>query len=370
MPVSSSTKDYPLYIKSSQLLLGLVAFFFVLYIGADIIVPLVFSVIVAILLNPVVNFLVRKKCNRILAITLAVIAAMSLIALVVYFIVSQGANLSESMPELRAKFTSMLEESIRWVAQNFNVETKQINSWIAKTEAELLKNSTTYIGTALTSFMGFLVLFFLLPVYIFMMLFYKPLLLEFIAELLESKQQQVVGEVLLETKTLIQSYLIGLLIEAALVATMNTIGLLALGIEYAVLIGVIGALLNLIPYIGGIVAISIPMLMAVATKTPLDAVWVFIIYCVVQFLDNNFIVPKIVASKVKINALVSIVVVLIGGALWGIAGMFLAIPLTAIAKVIFDRVPQLKALGFLLGDNQPEIGNFMRFKIRKKRKAD
>ncbi|WP_298224416.1 AI-2E family transporter [Flavobacterium sp.] len=368
--MKNAIQDYPLYIKLSLITMGLVAFFFVLYIGADIIVPLIFSVIIAVLLNPLVNFLIRKKCNRVVAILLAVTATMLLIALLAYFIFSQAANLSDSMPELKGKFTKILDDGMYWMAANFNVEHSQINAWIAKTRAELMSNSTTYIGTALTSFMGLLVLFFLLPVYIFMMLFYKPLLLEFIAELFKNNRQELVGEVLSETKTLIQSYLIGLLIEAALVAILNSIGLLALGIDYAILIGVIGALLNFIPYIGGIVAIAIPMLMAVATKTPIDALWVFLIYCFVQFVDNNFIVPKIVASKVKINALVSVIVVLIGGAIWGISGMFLAIPLTAIIKVIFDRITPLKPFGFLLGDNQPEIGSFMHLTVRKKRKVE
>jgi predicted PurR-regulated permease PerM len=147
-------------------------------------------------------------------------------------------------------------------------------------------------------------------------------------------------------------------LESAVVAALNSFGLLILGIEYAILIGVIGALLNLIPYIGGLVAISIPMLVAIATKSPADALWVFVLYMLVQEFDNNFIVPKIVASRVKINALASIVVVLIGGAMWGVAGMFLSIPLTAIVKVIFDRITPLKPFGFLLGDNQHEIVKF------------
>ena len=125
----------------------------------------------------------------------------------------------------------------------------------------------------------------------------------------------------------------------------------------AILIGIIGALLNIIPYIGGLIAITIPMLLAIATDTPFDAVWVFILYMIVQFIDNNFFVPTIVARKVKVNALVSIIVVLIGGAFWGFSGMFLSIPLIAICKVIFDRVELLSPFGFLIGDNQPDLGN-------------
>jgi predicted PurR-regulated permease PerM len=80
-------------------------------------------------------------------------------------------------------------------------------------------------------------------------------------------------------------------------------------------------------------------------------------YYIVQLIDNNYIVPYIVASKVKINALFSIIVVFIGNALWGIPGMFLSIPLIAIVKLIFDHIDSLKPWGFLLGDTMPSLLN-------------
>ncbi len=347
----------PLYLKLSLITIGLVAFFFILLVGREIIVPLIFSTLIAILLNPIVNFLSRKL-NRVVSILLAVTAAIILIAALTYFIFSQATLLSDNLPQFKLKFVSLFNEIINWLSANLNISVPKIKAWLNDTKTESLNNGKAAIGTALSTVGQILVMFFLLPVYIFLILFYKPLLLEFIAQLFKSAKQELVGEVLVESKSLIQSYLIGLLLEAGAVAVLNSVGLLVLGVQYAILIGVIGALLNMIPYIGGLIAISLPMLMAIATQTPIDAFWVFILYTVVQFIDNNFIVPKIVASRVKINALVSIVVVLIGGALWGVSGMFLAIPLTAIIKVIFDRVPSLQPFGFLLGDNQPEIGAF------------
>jgi predicted PurR-regulated permease PerM len=134
--------------------------------------------------------------------------------------------------------------------------------------------------------------------------------------------------------------------------------LFALGIEYAILLGIIGALLNLIPYIGGLVAVALPMIVALATKTSAwYAIYVLVIYYIIQLIDNNYIVPYIVASKVKINALFSIIVVFVGNALWGIPGMFLSIPLLAIIKLIFDHVESLKPWGFVLGDTMPQILN-------------
>jgi predicted PurR-regulated permease PerM len=141
-----------------------------------------------------------------------------------------------------------------------------------------------------------------------------------------------------------------------------------LGIEYALLLGIVGALLNVIPYIGGLVAVALPMIVALATKsTPIYALYVLIIYYIIQLIDNNFIVPKIVASKVKINALFSIIVVLAGNALWGIPGMFLSIPLLAIVKLLFDHIEPLKPWGLLLGDTMPSI---LKIKMRFKKKKD
>jgi predicted PurR-regulated permease PerM len=130
--------------------------------------------------------------------------------------------------------------------------------------------------------------------------------------------------------------------------------LLLLKVEYAVLLGVIGAILNMIPYIGGIIAIALPVLMATVTKDGFSTqLGVIIAYAIIQFIDNNILVPRIVSSKVQINALFSILVVLLGGELWGVSGMFLSIPFVAILKIIFDRIDELKPWGKLLGDEVP-----------------
>lgn len=359
------TNNLPFYLKVSQIIIGLVAFFYVLFIGQDIILPLIYATLLAILLNPFVNFLCKKKINRVIAIMLALLTATIIVAAVVYFISSQATMFSDTFPQVKAKLDILFNQLTDWISDTFNISTAKVKAWFTNTQKEGMKGSSVVIGQTISTIGGVLVTCFLLPVYIFMILFYKPLLLNFISMLFSRDKHETVIEVLTESKALIQNYLIGLLFEAAIVAILNAAGLLILGIEYAILLGIIGALLNLIPYIGGIVAIALPMIIALATKPPEYAIYVFLVYILVQLIDNNFLVPKIVASKVKINALASIVVVLVGGALWGIPGMFLSIPLTAIVKVIFDRIEPLKPWGFLLGDTMPEIVNF-KYTRRKK----
>ena len=229
-----------------------------------------------------------------------------------------------------------------------------------------MNGSRSVIGSTISTIGNALVVIFLIPVYVFMILFYRPLLLDFVRRIFGVENQAEVNSVLSSTKTIIQKYLGALVIEAAIIATLNSVGLLIIGIDYAIVLGVIGAILNVIPYVGGIVAVALPMMIALVTKSSSTyPLLVLALYIVIQFIDNHYVIPKVVASKVKINALISIIVILLGNALWGLPGMFLSIPLTAILKVICDHIEDLKPWGFLLGDTMPTI-SFFKIKTRKK----
>ncbi len=349
-----TTKNLSTFTQVSQILLGVVAFIFILYIGQEIILPILFAVIIAIVLNPLVKFLTSKNINRILAIIIALVTAALILFIVTYFISSQIAAFSSDLPKFEKKFTELYHQTLTWISNTFGLEKSKIINWIEKTKDKGFGSSKALLGPLASTISGMLFLFVILPVYTFLILFYKPLFIKFFMKLFPDEKHKSVSEVLVKTKSLIQSYLFGLMIETVIVAVLNSVALLLLGVESAILVGVIGALLNLIPYIGGVIAISLAMIMAITSQPPIYALWVFIVYNVIQLADNHFIVPKIVASKVNINAFISIVVVLIGGALWGVPGMFLAIPLTAIVKIIFDRIDSLKPFGFLLGNDVPE----------------
>jgi predicted PurR-regulated permease PerM len=355
----NTNNKIPFAITASLGLFGLFLFFYILYIGSDILIPIIYSALIAILLNPLVNLLCRYKVNRVLSIFIAVIVMLLVTGGLVYFIINQCLRFGDTLPVLQHKLNLLLADMSKWVSKTFKISADKIDAWVVETENKELSTSAALIGQTLITVTSILKFVFLIPVYIFMFLFYKSLLLDFFAKVFRKESHDTVGEVLFETKTLIQNYLVGLLIEAAIVATLNSVGLLLLGVDYAFLLAVIGALLNIIPYVGGIVAVVLPLIITYTSKSPVYVLWVLILYMAVQFLDNHYIVPKIVASKVRINALISIIVVFIGGAIWGIPGMFLSIPLTAIVKVICDRIPQLHAFGFLLGDTMPPIGKII-----------
>ncbi len=344
----------PLYAKIALILICLYLLMDILYIGQDIILPFIYAAVFSIVLTPVVKYLERKKVNRIIAITIAILLAMIFTIGLFYLITSQLSLFEKTMPAMKQKSTSLLNQATSWVSSKFNINPRKINAWINKSQAGLMDNGSEMIGKTLISISGALLVGFLIPVYTFMILYYQPLLLEFLRKLFPRNHRQKLEEVLQQTKKIIQSYLSGLLIEAFIIAALNSTALLLLGIDYAILLGIIGALLNVIPFIGGIISVALPMAVALFTKpSPSYMLLVLAAYMLIQFFDNHYITPKIVASKVKINALIAIIAVLTGDALWGIPGMFLSIPLTAVIKVIFEHIDPLKPWAFLLGDTMP-----------------
>jgi len=355
MQVETNRKmKIPVSVKAPLIFIGLFAFFTVLYIAKSIIVPLVFATIIAIVLHPVVNLFVRIKINRVLAIIITLFLTFLVIAAFGIFLFSQASRFAESLPKLVDKFTEILNQTIIYISGHFNLSHREITAWITKTKNELI--GSLEIGQTIVNVGSVVALIFLIPVFVFMILFYQPLLIEFFRRVFGKSHRSKVSELINLIKSLIQRYLIGLLLQVAIISAMYSIGLLILGIKYAIILGIMGAFLNLIPYLGSIIAASMPIIIAIVTKSsPWFALLVLALYVFIQFIDNNFITPKIVGSKVKLNALASIIAVIVFGALWGIQGMLIAIPLTAIAKLIFDNIKPLKPWGFLLGDTMPPV---------------
>jgi len=350
--VVKAHQTYPFYIKAPMIIIGIYLFFYILSLLQDIIVPFAFAGLVAVLLNPVYNRFQKWKLNKILAISLTVLIAILVVAGVLLFLSSQIAQFGDMIPQLKQKALTMLHELQAWLSTRFGISTQKQLDMVN----EAMNSSKAYVGQTLNTVFGMLSVFVLIPLYVFLLLYYKPLILNFIYEVFEEDNESQVAEILQETKSAIQSYIVGLMIETAIIAALNSVALLILGVKYAILIGVIGAILNLIPYIGGVIAILLPVLMSFVTKdgytTP---VLIVAAYLLIQFIDNNILVPRVVSSKVSVNALISIIVVLMGGTLWGVSGMFLSIPFVAVLKIIFDRIDELQPWGKLLGDKMPVL---------------
>jgi predicted PurR-regulated permease PerM len=198
----------PFFAKASLFFIGLVALLAILYIAKGIIVPIVFSIIIAIVLHPVVNFLVRKRINRVVAIAITLFLTFIVIAAISMLIISQISRFSETWPMLVDKFTVLLNQSINDISGYLDINPKSIYEWIKKAESEVINSSTAAIGQTLVIIGGLVAVLLLVPTYVFLILYYQPLLIDFIHRLFGTSLQSKVTEIVTQTKTVIQQYLV------------------------------------------------------------------------------------------------------------------------------------------------------------------
>ena len=347
----NQTSHAPFNQRLSLTLISLTIIGYVIFIGQDIIIPLAFSILLAILLLPVTSFLERRKIPRAMANVIAILLAFIFIGAIIYFLSSQISSFMQDLPSIKQHLADHWKTLQKWISQNFHFSKTQQITFIDKAADNFKTSGSGILGSTVLSLTEALMVLVLLPVYTFLVLYYRDMIKKFLVAVFRDEHEAKVMEVLKESRAIVQGYMIGLIIEMGIVAAINSVGFMILGIQYAIFLGVLAAILNMIPYIGMLIASIFCMLITLTSSTEIgDILGVLGILIVVQFIDNNIIMPKVVSSKVKINALITILGVLVGGTLAGVSGMFLSIPAIAILKVIFDRVDDLKPWGMLLGD--------------------
>ncbi len=348
--------ETPLYKRVTFYLLSAALMIVLLYVGQQILVPLFFSILLSTLLLPLNSFLEKKGLHRVFSIIFSLFLSLIVLAGIVYFLVDQISGFFEDLPTIDKRLDDLSDVFQKWIRSTFNVTIRKQNQYVSDTMVKMRESGTGIIGATVVTLTQALSYLVLLPIYTFLILYYRNMIKQFLIDLFTDGKEAQIKDILHESQSVSQSYIGGLMIEMALVFALNTIGFLIIGIKYAVFLALVAALLNLVPYIGMLVANIFCMaitLISFEVMQLTDVLWVGIVLAVVQFIDNNFLMPMIVGSKVRINALVTIVGVLVGGALCGVPGMFLSIPGLAVLKVIFDRVNGLKPFGLLLGDNSP-----------------
>jgi predicted PurR-regulated permease PerM len=359
----------PFYQRLSFTLLSLGIIATAIVLGKEILLPILFAVLLAMLLLPIANYLAGRGLHRILSIGLPVLLTLILFGGLIFFLSAQIINFLDDAPELNKKLSEIGASTQKWINQHIHITVRKQNEYIKETVEGIKDNGPKLVGFTFGSLTGILTYIILLPIYTFLMLYYRKHIKTFLVGVFKNGSEEKVNEVLVESSTIAQQYLTGLMIETGIVFTLNTIGFLVLGIKYAIFLALLAALLNLVPYVGMLVANVFCMLVTLVTaEDAKTVVWVGAILAAVQIIDNHFLMPLIVGNKVRINALVTIMGVLIGGLLCGIPGMFLAIPTLAVLKVIFDKVPTLNPWGALLGDivpNETQVTKRARLAISK-----
>lgn len=341
----------PFYVKLGFKFLVIFFICYFIHVAQNILIPFAFACLLAELLLPVVSFLQSLKISRVISIAVSIILAIGFIAGIIYFLSSQIARFMQDIPSIKEHLNEHFISLQNWIKEKLHISFEEQNEYL-NTQADKLKETeTSYVGHTFFSITEAAMLLVLMPIYTFLLLFYKDHIRRFLYAVFKKEHASGIKNVLSQTKLMIRSYMVGLIIEMAIVATANSTGLALLGVRYAVFFGVLAAVLNLIPYIGMFTATLFTVLVSLTTTDNTSSiVWIIVIFYGVHIVDVNFLMPRIVASRLRINALISILGVVIGGALVGISGLFLSIPFIAFLKIVCDEVEELKPWGLLMGD--------------------
>lgn len=345
-------QQLPITVKRSIELMGLVALAFIIMQLQNIIMPMAMALVASIALLPLYRFLVRKKIPSSISIFFTMFLMISVSSLILIFIFIQLKPIIYDFATIKQNILNHINLIGNWVRSKTAISVAQQTELITQQTNNFLDSASSYINNAMSSLSTVVIFFGLFPIYTFFILYYRKVLREFVMMWFQKSDINQVEETIRRIESIIHSYIIGLMIQFTYM-TILLGGILKLfDINYAFLIAVVFATLNLIPYIGALIGNIIGVLLTLSSSPYFSSVLtVLIIITAVQLLDNYILMPSIVGSKVKINALVSLFGVFVGGALAGIGGMFLSLPIMAVLKIVFDHTEQFKKWGVLFGDS-------------------
>src|SRR5688572_20780936 len=319
-------------------------------LASDIVVPLAAAAFLSVVMLPIVKKLERKKLGPSFSIIIVLAGTVVILSLLIWLVVDQVVGLVNDLPNLQAKFENYINSVSNTLRRDFGVSLSDQNKFLA----EAVKTGGAYLGDVLVSTTNTLSVLIQIPIYIFLILIYRDKFKDFFLSLIPGDSEFIWKK---DMEKVVQGYISGLTLVTFIIASLNCIGLLALGIDHAIFFGILSGVLTIIPYVGIIIGALFPVIMALITK---DNIWytisVIIVFAVVQFLEGNFITPRITGSKVSINALAAIIALVIGGKILGIAGMILAVPGIGVLKILLSHSEHLRPFVILLEDKDSSNG--------------
>lgn len=353
--------NVPFYERLSLVLIGLISLGYLVVQGKDILDPLIFGFLFAILLLPIANFLEKKlRLPRSLSSLTSILLLLAFIGGILYLVGSQISSLASDWPMLKSQVSQSVDDLSQWVQQAFHINATKQMSYVHDTTKKIMASGADVLGTTFGAISSLMLFYVFILIFTFFTLLYRSLLIKFIVWVFSDEYSAIVYDIVTNIQSILRQYILGLLLEMFVVACLACTAFWIIGIKYAVLLGIIVALFNLIPYLGIFTALLLSTLITFATGSLNKAITVAVSVLAIHAVDSNFLLPTIVGSKVKLNALVTFLGIILGEMIWGLSGMFLSIPILAILKIIFDRVESLKPWGFLLGSGTDEKKSTMK----------
>lgn len=349
--MENSLKRNSLIVRATFFLLFTILFLYGIIIAKNFLSTLVLGVIFSYLVYPMVRFLEeRAKFPRVLANLLAIISLIAVLTFAIYILYMNVGLITKDMPVLVKKAQANLDQLEVFIETTFGYSAESQNIFVDDAIDELFNVSGNFTRSIFKGTTSTIFTLGLMPVFMFYMLYYRDKFYRFIIMAVPSQKEEDAKKIIKSITNLIPRYVGGIFTVVFILCILNSFGLYIIGVKYAILFGIISALFNIIPYFGTWIGASIPFTFALLTgDTPGLALGVFILFVVIQFLENNILTPNITGTYVSLNPLFTIFFIIIGGMVWGIVGMFVVIPAGAVMKIIFEQSKALKPYAYLIG---------------------
>ncbi len=330
-----------------------VGLFAILILARVVLIPIAFALLIAFILFPVAGkFESKWGANAILSAFLSILSLFLIIGGGIFLFSNQILQLSENVSDFKYKILEVFADATLFINKNFGFLPElekgelfgKIKFWLNESAGTLL--SQTFSGTA-----EFLFGLMSTIIFTFLILIYRKGLIEAFVSFFPQENRKKAFEMFKSVQQVGKQYLFGMTIILLILGLVNSIGLWIIGIDSPFLFGFLAAVLALIPYAGTFLGAAIPIIYALISY---DTIWmpitIAIFFWLVQFVESNYLTPRIVGGNMKINALFAILSIIIGASVWGIAGMVLFLPFTAMFKVVCENYEELKPIALLIGE--------------------
>ncbi|HYH14913.1 MAG TPA: AI-2E family transporter [Flavisolibacter sp.] len=337
--------------KVNHVLFFLVLLTVVLYYGKPLLIPLFFAIMMAMLMAPVCRWLDGKGIHRILSALICVLILLVIFLSMLGIMVGQISSFVGDLSEVEQQSNQLLVSIHQYIEKRFKIPTDQQIAFLQRETSNIGAFLRTYLTNMLASSVQLVIGLVFTLVFTYLFLFHKEKYYAFFLKFTKGDTPQQKEELLDRIGLVSQHYLFGRAISIIVLFILYALALVIIGIKNALLLAAMAALVNIIPYLGPIIAAVFPFAVALVTEESAQpAIWVLISFMLFQAIDNYFVTPYFLGGEVSLSALATIISMIIGGFLWGVSGMILFIPIFSIVKIIFDQIPGLEHFGYLIGD--------------------
>jgi predicted PurR-regulated permease PerM len=348
-------RPIPFYLKATIFLLFFTLLVYALIALKHLVVPLFLSFLLSYLLFPIAGFLERHKFPRILANLITIIFGLGIFVGAGFFLVKQAQVLFADLPGLKQNALSNVDALNDWMRSSVGVESIDLRDWLRNQVNSIFETGNGFVKNLFRKTTGALFQVFIIPVFIFCLLYYRDKFNLFIFKALPADKHETARNIMGKMSGVINSYMTGILIVVIILCIVHAGGMFLIGLKFALLLGVIAAVFNFIPYFGTLFGGALTVIFTLLTEpTPSKALWVAVYFISMQVIEHNILTPNITGSKVNLNPFITILSLILGAMMWGVAGMFLTIPAVGILKIACDHIEPLKPYGYLIGNTGVE----------------